>query len=291
MKVEVTYSSKVDKVLSESCAADGDFCKFNRRFINLLKKLESEQWFEEFSLVKGEPEFVYNKQKGRYEKVKTAAPFLKVEWISREIIWEQIKKVVEEYNNNRDISTTDLLMQKLENFNFGADFNFEKERRKREAGGGKGGKGGPGGGQVEEKETANYTTLNTKIRRFVTAVNLILPKLGAEGRKKRTNTPGREKREAAPTVDCNMISNMAGFLGMEDGGVREGDLFSYARITVSQFFNELLPFIEWMARQDLTECTKVIDKKYVYMLQVNLKKLQTFLETKEQSVEFLTRIR
>ena len=287
--MEVKYSSKVDKLLSESCAVDGEYCKFNRRFLNLLKKLESEKWFEEFSLVKGEPDFVYNKKKGRFEKVKTAAPFLKVEWISREVIWEQIKKVVEEYNNNRDLSTTDLLMQKLENFNFGADFNFEKERRKREAKGGKG--GGPGGGQEEEREVANYTNINLKIKRFVTAINIMLPKLGAEGRKKRKSTPGREKRQAAPTVDCNMISNLAGILGMEDGGVREGGMFSYARISVSQFFNELLPALEWMAQQDLAECKKIIDKKYVYMVEVNLKKVETFLETKERSVEFQDRIR
>ena len=176
-------------MLSESCAANGDYCKFNRRFINLLKKLESEKWFEEFSLLKGEPDFVYNKKKGRFEKVQTAAPFLKVEWISREVIWPLIKQVVEEHNNNRDISTTDRLMQKLESFDFGADFEFGRERRKRQAGGGKGGgpggPGGPGGHQEEERETANYTNLNINIRRFVTAVNTILPKLGAEGRKKR----------------------------------------------------------------------------------------------------------
>ena len=282
-------------MLSESCAVDGDYCKFNRRFLALLKKLEAEKWFEEFSLLNGEPEFVYNKKKGRYEKVKTAAPFLKVEWISREVIWEEIKKVVWEYNNNRDISTTDLLMQKLDSFDFGADFKFgkEKDRRKREAGGGKGGKGGPGGPQAEEKETANYTNLNLNIGRFVTALNIILPKLGVEveGRRKRKSAPGRDKRQAAPEVDCNMISNLAGILGMEDGGVREGDMFSYARISVSMFFNEMLPALEWTAQQDLSECIKIIDKKYVYMLEVNLKNLQTFLETKKRSVEFQDRIR
>ena len=279
----------MDKVLSESCAANGDYCKFNRRFINLLKKLESEKWFEEYSLLKGEPEFVYNKKKGRYEKVKTAAPFLKVEWISREVIWEQIKKVVEEHNNNRDIVTTDRLMQKLESFDFGADFKFGKQRRKREGGKGKG--GGPGGQEAEQRETANYTNLNLNIRRFVTAVNLILPKFGAEGRKKRKSSPGREKRQAAPEVDCLMISNLAGILGMEDGGVREGDMFSYARISVSLFFTELLPTLEWTAQQDLSECRILVDEKYIYMLTVHLKNLQTFLETKERSVEFQDRIR
>ena len=279
----------MDKVLSESCAANGDYCKFNRRFINLLKKLESEKWFEEYSLLKGEPEFVYNKKKGRYEKVKTAAPFLKVEWISREVIWEQIKKVVEEHNNNRDIVTTDRLMQKLESFDFGADFKFGKQRRKREGGKGKG--GGPGGQEAEQRETANYTNLNLNIRRFVTAVNLILPKFGAEGRKKRKSSPGREKRQAAPEVDCLMISNLAGILGMEDGGVREGDMFSYARISVSLFFTDLLPALEWTAQQDLTECRILVDEKYIYMLTVHLKNLQTFLETKERSVEFQDRIR
>ena len=88
-----------------------------------------------------------------------------------------------------------------------------------------------------------------------------------------------------------MISNMAGVLGMEDGGVREGDMFSYARISVSQFFNELLTFIEWMANEDLSQCVKIIDAKYIYMLGVHLKNLQTVLETKERSVEFQDRIR
>ena len=280
-------------MLSESCAVDGDFCKFTRRFIALLKKLEAENWFEEFSLLKGEPDFVYNKQKGRFEKVQTAAPFLKVEWISREVIWGEIKKVVEEYNNNRDISTTDLLMQKLENFDFGADFKFGRDRRKREAGGGKGGKGGPGGPEEEQRETANYTNLNLNIGRFVTALNTILPKFGVEveGRKKRKSASGRDKRQAAPKVDCNLISNLAGILGMEDGGVREGDMFSYARISVSLFFTELLPSLEWMGQQDLAECAKIVDQKYIYMLGVHLKNLQTFLETKERSVEFQERIR
>ena len=68
-------------------------------------------------------------------------------------------------------------------------------------------------------------------------------------------------------------------------------MFSYARISVSQFFNELLPALEWMAQQDLAECKKIIDKKYVYMVEVNLKKVETFLETKERSVEFQDRIR
>ena len=137
----------------------------------------------------------------------------------------------------------------------------------------------------------NGDRLNLNIRRFVTAVNIILPKFGVEARKKRKSAPGRERRQAAPKVDCNMISNLAGILGMEDGGVREGDMFSYARISVSLFFTEMLPSLEWMAQQDLAECAKIIDEKYVYMLAVHLKNLQAFLETKERSVEFQDRIR
>jgi len=47
---------KVDKALIESCAKDGDYCKFNKRFLDLLKKLKCEKWFEEFSLINGEPD-------------------------------------------------------------------------------------------------------------------------------------------------------------------------------------------------------------------------------------------
>ena len=53
----------------------------------------------------------------------------------------------------------------------------------------------------------------------------------------------------------------------------------------------MLPVVEWMAQQDLTECSKVVDKKYVHMLDVNLQRLQTFLEIKEQSVQHQERIR
>ena len=127
----------------------------------------------------------------------------------------------------------------------------------------------------------NYTNINSNIKRFVSAVKIILPKLQGQGRRKR----------AAAEVDCTSVSNMAGILGMEDGGVREGDMFSYARIKVSFFFNEMLPIVEWMAQQDLTECSKVVDKKYVHMLDVNLQRLQTFLEIKEQSVQHQERIR
>ena len=127
----------------------------------------------------------------------------------------------------------------------------------------------------------NYTNINSNIKRFVSAVKIILPKLQGQGRRKR----------AAAEVDCTSVSNMAGILGMEDGGVREGDMFSYARIKVSFFFNEMLPVVEWMAQQDLTECSKVVDKKYVHMLDVNLQRLQTFLEIKEQSVQHQERIR
>ena len=241
--------------------------------------MESEKWFEEFSLLNGEPDWVYNKKKGKYERVKSPAPFLKVEWISREVIWELIKQVTQEHRNNRALDTTNRLMQKLESFNFEQDFSFRR-RRKRQAGKGKG-KGGEGGEEEEPVVAENYTNINTNIKRFVSAVKIILPKLQGQGRRKR----------AAAEVDCTSVSNMAGILGMEDGGVREGDMFSYARIKVSFFFNEMLPMVEWMAQQDLAECSKVVDKKYVHMLEVNLQRLQTFLEIKEQSVQYQERIR
>ena len=77
--------------MSDSCAEGGDYCKFNKRFLDLLKKLESEKWFEEFSMINGEPDWIYNEKKGRYQKVKLPAPFLKVEWIGRDVIWGLIK--------------------------------------------------------------------------------------------------------------------------------------------------------------------------------------------------------
>ena len=139
------------------------------------------------------------------------------------------------------------------------------------------------GGKVEQTEAANYTNINLNIKRFIRAVNLILPKFAQERRKKR-------KAEGA-TVDCNMISNLAGILGKEDGGVREGDMFSYARIQLSMFFNELLPSLERLSQQDLSECLVAVDQKYVYMLEVNLRRLEHFLDIKERSVQFQERIR
>ena len=280
--LNIHHIIQVDKVLGDSCAVDGDYCKFNKKFLDLLKKLESEKWFEEFSLINGEADWVYNKKKGKYDRVKSPAPFLKVDWISNEVIWELIKQVADEYDKNRAISTTDRLIQKLETFNFGTDFVF-KRRRRRQAGKGKGKGGGGEGEEVELTVAENYTNINTNIKRFITAVNIILPKLKGEGRKRRQAGGGG--------VDCESVSNMAGILGMEDGGVREGDMFSYARIKVSLFFNEMLPIVEWMAQQDLTECKKIVDKKYVYMLEVNLQKLQTFLDVKERSTQFKDRIR
>ena len=139
------------------------------------------------------------------------------------------------------------------------------------------------GGKVEQAEAANYTNINLNIKRFIDAVNLILPKFAQERREKRKAKGG--------TVDCSMISNLAGILGKEDGGVREGDMFSYARIQLSMFFNEQLPNLEWLSKQDLSECRVLVDQKYVYMLEVNLRRLEHFLDIKERSVQFQDRIR
>ena len=61
------------------CAKNGEYCKFNKRFLEILSKFESLKWFSNFE-IPGEFEFSFD-EFGEIQKKPKLAQFFEVEFL------------------------------------------------------------------------------------------------------------------------------------------------------------------------------------------------------------------
>ena len=97
------------------CAKNGDYCKFNERFLALLSNLETQEWFSKYE-IPGEFEFIFNEEFGEFEKNPKMAQFYEVEYM-REIVLGELRSI-EQGRTESSTTIPSQLLDKLENVNF-----------------------------------------------------------------------------------------------------------------------------------------------------------------------------
>ena len=97
---------QVDKLLKESCDANGEYCQFHQRFLNFLRTLPSKGGYNDFSVFK-------------LGKVSQNA---RVEWISN-AIWKIFGYSADKFMSGNPSITK--FFEELENYNFVEFFQNE----------------------------------------------------------------------------------------------------------------------------------------------------------------------
>ena len=279
---------QVDEVLMNDCAVDGDYCKFNKRFLALLSKLESQDWFSKFE-IPGEFEFTLD-ENGEYMKLPKRAQFYEVKFMS-DIVYQKLKEIARKQTES---STTvpSLLLDELESFNFTEiyleegeesdgerrkretnDF-FRHRRKKREID-----EDGSFFGE-EEIEPVSYTDILNIAKRFITAIDKMIK--SALSKKKKREVLIWPKEERCEDLDSFLYS----FIDFKDGSQ-----FSLAKITKSINDQDIIE-LEANADSSFAHCN--INSYYQKLLsnsQKYLKEFRKFVEYKEFDDGFSNRIR
>ena len=288
------------------CAKNGDYCKFNERFLALLSNLETQEWFSKYE-IPGEFEFIFNEEFGEFEKNPKMAQFYEVEYM-REIVLGELRGI-EQGRTESSTTIPSQLLDKLENVNFNEIYAyllepeeelltgdggppdgplrrkrntnnyFMSRRKKRE-----GPPPPPGGGFFgpEEREQVSYTDILNNVKRFITAADKILTSARSK-RRKRQITPEAKKK-------CDMIGGIMYTLAMKSG-VKDGSQFSLAKIRIADMFNDGLEDLEAIADTSFSYCSAFYDEKAYKIIELNLEELRTFVEMKEFDDGFSQRIR
>ena len=305
----------MDEELKNDCADNGDYCKFNERFLALLSNLESQEWFSKYE-IPGEFEFTYNEEFGEFEKVAKTAQFYEVDFM-KEIVLEELRGI-EESRTDSSNTVPSLLLDKLESVDFTQIYSYLLEPEEEEpqpgvgggggGGGGKGGKGrrkrgtneyflrrrkkregpghspGPGGGGFfgEEREPVSYTGILNNVKRFIAAADKILKSALSNKRKK------RQAGTRALKLKCDIIGSMLYTLAMKSG-VKDGSQYSFAKIKNSGWLNHLLGELEAVA--DTSSFSHCGAEKISNIVEIELQELRKFIEYKEFDDGFSQRMR
>ena len=104
------------------CENDGDYCKFNTRFLALLKEIEAQEFFSTFET--GEMEVSFDEEFGEIIKTPKIAEFFEISYMP-DIILSEIRNV-HDAAKVTDTKSNQLLAN-LEKIDFNAEFSVEEE--------------------------------------------------------------------------------------------------------------------------------------------------------------------
>ena len=272
------------------CAKNGEYCKFNKRFLEILSKFESLKWFSNYE-IPGEFEFTFD-EFGEYQKKPKIAQFLEVEFI-KDWFAHKIRKLERKKNiKSSNIVPSDLLDWLTE---IAEDIRKEEEgeeeeplRRKRNINGyfmsrrkkreqlveGQEEDEGHGGGPELEKPVS-YSDILNKIKRFMTVVDKII---------KKSKSPS----SSGDKGNCWAFDEFLGpFLKKE--GIRDGSQYSLAKIKNSEWLNHLIGELEAVA--DSSSFNHCGADKISDIVEIELQELKKFIEYKEFDDGFSQRMR
>ena len=272
------------------CAKNGEYCKFNKRFLEILSKFESLKWFSNYE-IPGEFEFTFD-EFGEYQKKPKIAQFLEVEFI-KDWFAHKIRKLERKKNiKSSNIVPSDLLDWLTE---IAEDIRKEEEgeeeeplRRKRNINGyfmsrrkkreelveGEEEDEGHGGGPELEKPVS-YSDILNKIKRFMTAVDKII---------KKSKSPS----SSGDKGNCWAFDEFPE-LFIKKEGIKDASQYSFAKIKNSGWLNHLLGELEAVA--DTSSFSHCGAEKISNIVEIELQELRKFIEYKEFDDGFSQRMR
>ena len=281
------------------CAENGDYCKFHKRFLELLSKLESQEWFSKFEIPE-QFEFTFN-EFGEIQKEPKIAQFYEVEFM-KEIISKKVGKLERRRNKFKEFPQNgpSLIMEHLENYNFEEKYSYllepeeeivlEEEgplRRKRKTnyirsrrniGEEEEGVEGspPQGDGEEENKSVSYIAILNNVKRFLTVADKIVK----SGLSTRPDSLGNKE-------DCWVFEILMEMLAFKSG-IKDGSQYSFAKIKHSEMLKEMVGEFEEVADSNFASCNA---EKTAKIIEANLQELKKFIEYKEFDDGFSQRIR
>ena len=272
------------------CAKNGEYCKFNKRFLEILSKFESLKWFSNYE-IPGEFEFTFD-EFGEYQKKPKIAQFLEVEFI-KDWFAHKIRKLERKKNiKSSNIVPSDLLdwlteiaedirkeeegeeeepLRRKRNIN--SYFMSRRKKREQLVEGQEEDEGHGGGPEVEKP--FSYSDILNKIKRFMTVVDKII---------KKSKSPS----SSGDKENCFVFDLFLGpFIKKE--GIKDGSQYSFAKIQNSEWLNHISGELEAVA--DSSSFSHCGAENIINIVEKDLQELRKFIEYKEFDDGFSQRMR